>query len=497
MTTHHLMPSFLAGAWAAIGDRDFFDRYGLDAIHWTTPLEAGDRRRPIPGRRPPSKSWSFVSETWRVERTPLPDPDFGRSATPSHTPRSALSMVLQDDGRTVWVAERLIKEKSDIDVIAAFAPVPRCDAAAVAREAGPPSAIDGIVRGAVPGFAIYGQPGCWQDAAVLFGIEALILETYDDPDWVAALLGMLRDRKLAFMRSTAGAPFDLLELGGGDASSTVISPKIFDRFVAPFDAPLVAAAHAAGQRIVYHTCGGMMPLLERIAAHAAVDAMETFTPKDMGGDASLAEAKARVGVRVCMIGGFDQFHYFVGCAPERHAASGARRAFDDGRRAAAASSWRRRITSSKPTTRCCAPSPTRRAAAAIGVLDRGGFRDLTPKIPSVPREGARQVAGGLIEDRLQVAIARGRAGSGTTLLASFIVDERRRDVPDLAPGAGRVALHPHGVQRRPVRGALFVVGQTTGQSKTSAAICRHSALCAPPPVSRISRRRDIQACAAG
>ena len=31
-------------------------------------------------------------------------------------------MVLQDDGRTVWVAERLLKEKSDIDVLAAFAP---------------------------------------------------------------------------------------------------------------------------------------------------------------------------------------------------------------------------------------------------------------------------------------------------------------------------------------------------------------------------------------
>ena len=31
-----------------------------------------------------------------------------------------------------------------------------------------------------------------------FGIEELILETYEDPAWVAALLGVLRDRKLAF-----------------------------------------------------------------------------------------------------------------------------------------------------------------------------------------------------------------------------------------------------------------------------------------------------------
>jgi uroporphyrinogen-III decarboxylase len=173
----------------------------------------------------------------------------------------------------------------------------------------------GILRGAVPGFAIYGQPGCWQDAAVLYGIEPLILETYEDPGWVTTLLGILRDRKLAFLRSSAGAPFDLLELGGGDASSTVISPKVFDRFVAPFDAPLIAAAHDAGQRVVYHTCGGMMPLLERIA-EMRPDAMETFTPADMGGDTRLAEAKARIGGQVCVIGGIDQFHYFTGCTTD-------------------------------------------------------------------------------------------------------------------------------------------------------------------------------------
>jgi uroporphyrinogen-III decarboxylase len=46
------------------------------------------------------------------------------------------------------------------------------------------------------------------------------------------------------------------------------------------------------------------------------DAMETFTPASMGGDTVLAEAKQRIGDRICMIGGFDQFHFFKGCAPE-------------------------------------------------------------------------------------------------------------------------------------------------------------------------------------
>jgi len=122
-------------------------------------------------------------------------------------------------------------------------------------------------------------------------------------------------RKLVFIRSLQGAHYDILELGGGTASSTVISPRLFEQFVAPYDSELIRLAHSVGQRIIYHTCGGMMPILELIA-DIGPDAMETFTPRGMGGDVDLAEAKRRIGNRVCMIGGLDQFHYFYNCAPD-------------------------------------------------------------------------------------------------------------------------------------------------------------------------------------
>ncbi len=222
-------------------------------------------------------------------------------------------MVLQGDAHTNWVTERLVREKNDIDLIARYAPAPLCDVAEINRRAGA-FGDRGLVRGMIPGFDVYGQPGCWQDAAVLFGIEELIMATFDDPAWVHAFLGMLRERKSRYVASLAGARFDLIELGGGDASATVISPAIFEEFVAPYDAPLIAQAQALGQRIVYHTCGGMMAFLE-LLAEMGPDAMETFTPEGMGGDADLAEAKERIGGRVSMIGGFDQFHFFRGCDP--------------------------------------------------------------------------------------------------------------------------------------------------------------------------------------
>jgi uroporphyrinogen-III decarboxylase len=82
-----------------------------------------------------------------------------------------------------------------------------------------------------------------------------------------------------------------------------------------------------GQRITCHTCGGMMPILERIA-DMGPDAMETFTPVEMGGDTRLVEAKRRIGGRVCMIGGFDQFHFLIGCSPDQTRA-GVRRCFTE------------------------------------------------------------------------------------------------------------------------------------------------------------------------
>jgi hypothetical protein len=256
----------------------------------------------------------------------LPDPQYETTRFTITTPKGVLTTVLQRNQYTAWVSEHLIKDKQDIDIIGAYATAPKCDVELVNREA-EAFGERGLIRGHICGFEIYGQPGTWQDAACLVGIEDLILATFDDPEWVHELLDILYRRKEIYVRSLEGARYDLLELGGGDASTTVISPKIFREFVAPYDAKLIKLAHGAGQRIVYHTCGGMMPILEDIAAMEP-DAMETFTPPDMGADVRLAEAKQRIGDKVCMIGGFDQFHNFVDCSEEETRAA-VRRCFDD------------------------------------------------------------------------------------------------------------------------------------------------------------------------
>jgi hypothetical protein len=318
VTTHHLMDSFLQETMGGQNSDAFFRTFGMDPIRWIVAHRPAnpDREYPDPGQEDIGflEARRVASDQWRIRQESVPGQAFPTVRYTVETPGGTLSTVLQSNKHTTWVTEHLVKEPGDIDLIANYATSPVCDVKAINRAADD-FGDRGLIRGHFCCFDIYGQPGCWQDAACLVGIENLILATFDDPDWVHALLGILLDRKLTFAHSLRGARYDLLELGGGDASSTVISPGLFDQFVAPYDQRIIEAAHHAGQRVVYHTCGGMMPLLERIA-DMQPDAMETFTPPAMGGDADLREAKTRIGDRVCMIGGFDQFHFFTDCPPE-------------------------------------------------------------------------------------------------------------------------------------------------------------------------------------
>lgn len=318
VTTHHVMPSFLKNYLGGASVQDFFQKFGLDPIHWVMAYDYSSDRGEYfdPGHLEMGflEARRVVSDNWRIKIENLSNAVRPTCRFKIITPQKTLSMILQSDQHSTWVIQRLIKNKSDIDILAKYITYPKCKTEEI-NKAADEFGSKGLIRGHIMAFEGFGQPGCWQDAACLYGIENLIMATFEDPAWVHSFLEILQKRKKYYIESLKGAKYDLLELGGGDASTTVISPQIFNEFVAPYDAPLIKAAHEAGQRIVYHTCGGMMPILEDIAAMKP-DAMETFTPTGMGGDVVLKEAKKRIGKKVCMIGGFDQFHFFVDCSEE-------------------------------------------------------------------------------------------------------------------------------------------------------------------------------------
>jgi len=283
-SVHEWQPFHLNRYLGGITDLEAFRRFGLDAMLWRVPL--------LPVEDPNWKVEPHEMEAGAGER---------RFRITITTPGGQLEKLTAEDGVTHWDITHLIKRHEDLELIEKYMPVPKLDKEAVRRDY---EALgqDGIMRGYVFGE----QGGCWQDAVCLVGTQELILEGTDDPDWVHALLKVLWRKKERFIEeSLDGAAYDLIETGGGAASSTVISPRYFREFCLPYDRMMHDALHSLGHRVVYHTCGGMMPILELIVENGC-DASETLTPPTMGGDARPRELKARIGGQVALMGGLDQ-----------------------------------------------------------------------------------------------------------------------------------------------------------------------------------------------
>ena len=254
-----------------------------------------------------------LSPDWHDETTVVKDDPADRILHHTvTTPGGTLTYQTGGNAYTTWITEYLIKRPEDIDLIGKYMPVPRLNHEAIAA-AHDRLGDGGILRGFVWG----DQAGSWQHACCLYGEEKMILAAMDDPAWTHRLMQMLTEKKLRFVDdSLAGARFDLIETGGGAGSTTVISPRLHEEFCLPYDRQVHDALHTVGHKAVYHTCGGMMPILETIVANGC-DASETLSCPGVGGDvADLAEVKRRIGHEVCLIGGMNQLQILTSGTPK-------------------------------------------------------------------------------------------------------------------------------------------------------------------------------------
>ncbi len=90
-------------------------------------------------------------------------------------------------------------------------------------------------------------------AADLRGINTLMLDFLDDPDFVRDLFEFCVAMELEFARAQFQAGADLM--GVGDAAASLVGPKIYSEFVWPYEKKLVDGLHAMGGRLRLHICG--------------------------------------------------------------------------------------------------------------------------------------------------------------------------------------------------------------------------------------------------
>jgi MtaA/CmuA family methyltransferase len=138
------------------------------------------------------------------------------------------------------------------------------------------------------------------EGADLRGINTLMLDFHDDPAFVGDLFEFIIAMELQFAKAQIEAGADLI--GVGDAAASLIGPKLYERFVWPFEKRLIDGIHAMGGRVRLHICGNTRKILRGIGTVGAeiVD-LDFLAPvaegrRDMGPDQVLLGNVEPVGV---------------------------------------------------------------------------------------------------------------------------------------------------------------------------------------------------------
>lgn len=137
----------------------------------------------------------------------------------------------------------------------------------------------------------------------LMGLENLMLKMFDDPDLVHRVAGLVLKYNLQQLDMLIQAGLDVLVVEDdiADKNFPLISPDQFKEFVNPYNARLVAQAHARGIKVIQHSDGNLWPLLDTLL-ETGYDGLNPLEPQ-AGMD--LGKVKAYCGHRLCLVGNID------------------------------------------------------------------------------------------------------------------------------------------------------------------------------------------------
>ncbi|MEW6511171.1 MAG: uroporphyrinogen decarboxylase family protein [Bacteroidota bacterium] len=142
------------------------------------------------------------------------------------------------------------------------------------------------------------------------GFEQCVADFTDEPEFMEEVHEFWMEWALAYLAANLEAIPDEIMLGGSSASLSVSSPSIFRRFELPFIKKASAMCREKGIISHLHICGRSWKLVEIVAAETDVDVMEPME-EPPGGDVDIAEAKRRVGSRLCIKGNINTFEFML------------------------------------------------------------------------------------------------------------------------------------------------------------------------------------------
>ncbi len=215
------------------------------------------------------------------------------------TPKGHLRAVSRRDPglMTNWQVEPLIKSDEDVEKVLSMPDPPCCVNEPRLRQL--------EERVGDKGILLFSLGDALGHVVGLFEFEDFVLRCVHDDGPIRALLEKAHEQVMRAIREYSRAVKNAcIRLWGPEyAGAPLMNPKIyFRRYVVEQDKQATAAIHQGGNFSVIHCHGRLKALLDMVLEIGA-DAIEPIETLPMStADVSLAEVKAKLGRRMCLMG---------------------------------------------------------------------------------------------------------------------------------------------------------------------------------------------------
>lgn len=265
--------------------------WGLGRIRWESPLgqelvartdpwlEAGMGCNPIGGAQFPIET----EQKGNIRRSII------------HAPGRDLVSVHTTTAQTTACTEPFCKDLADIEALLSIPYVqPHPDVAGFhafkARVGEDGMAVMGL-----------GDALCYPND--MLGTEYCSYLWATEPEVIRQMCALAAERVFRVIEEACQGGVDCFRVVGGEYATQLMGQRAWDELVVPFDKPLIEMMHSYGAIAHFHNHGNMQRFLDKIA-DLGIDSLDPIEQSPYG-DIEMDEALARVGQRVCLVGGLD------------------------------------------------------------------------------------------------------------------------------------------------------------------------------------------------
>jgi uroporphyrinogen decarboxylase len=139
------------------------------------------------------------------------------------------------------------------------------------------------------GFSLY------ERAWTLRGMQNLLMDFYDHPDFVHSLLESIADYNIVQIREAMKCEIDAVYFGDdwGQQHGLQMGPKLWRQFIYPVLKRMYAVVHAAGKVVFIHSCGDVDEVFEDLIG-IGLNCFNPFQPEVMEVEALMERYRGRL-----------------------------------------------------------------------------------------------------------------------------------------------------------------------------------------------------------